>query len=827
MIENKVDVIVLKDVQMKLELHKSNFLKTIKDVSNVKYNVDSEVLKHDNLNNRLDNLINALDQIFTAYTDILSVLSDVIATYDDSEINLKKQALLLDDFPTNSNLFTISNNHLSVMEVNTTPVDHLLFTDPEILQVQMDQTKAVVAESESIWDKIGNFFSNLWSDLKEIVSNIFNGHGNKDEEELTESFENNPYIKGIDSKITELKNKNDKLELQEIENQINELENIKDICLKILKDNEYKMLMKNTDYEQLSSIDKFKNFKIDATYGRLLVDEESLTEDKINFFGFAKVLYDDHTYGYNHLNEYFSQNIYLGTIGWDAIVWKYLEDIPYLTDEEIGIYSYLFETRGKDVAEEYFDFMREQINQRKGYDWAQNWLHQYLKEDGTNLDANEVALAIKGFSSGHANFWEGVFNFFGGVDGELSANQYQAIYLLEALKEVGGAEAIYSISSSIGNMTPAIITSIIANSLVPGSGTIIGSSMIGVSVAGNNWESAYQSGHGYYESKFYGYLTGISEATLGYFLGQIPGVSKMKNSSGLVGLLAILFGEGVEESTQSVLDMILQSIILGEKLEIDWDEVAKSGFYGIITAGILNGGKCIVNGVSIAVDDYYKAFSNYDYIDINPKQYVVENQLEFEELYNDADINRQSLLELNQRLYELMKEDGFIKNDLSYDFVEKMGKSNPKLIRSLLLSAVSVPVEDRQLSINELVDKYHITEDTEIGSLSTYHARIWYIWQKGQISSRIDHTQPLEQQARDACNLRNKYRAAARDYMLDEEWAQFLRDNEKNRTFEEIFDYRKGIHNDSVTDDIIYEEILNSALKGREPLNGLFWLDKE
>ena len=45
---------------------------------------------------------------------------------------------------------------------------------------------------------------------------------------------------------------------------------------------------------------------------------------------------------------------------------------------------------------------------------------------------------------------------------------------------------------------------------------------------------------------------------------------------------------------------------LGTSETVDWDEVIKSGFYGMITAGILNGGNMIINGATVTVDSILK-----------------------------------------------------------------------------------------------------------------------------------------------------------------------------------------------------------------------------
>jgi len=54
-------------------------------------------------------------------------------------------------------------------------------------------------------------------------------------------------------------------------------------------------------------------------------------------------------------------------------------------------------------------------------------------------------------------------------------------------------------------------------------------------------------------------------------------------------------------------------------------------------------------------------------------------------------------------------------------------------------------------------------------SLTNYEARVWYSWQKSLIRSNLDLSKPLEQTAKDACNMRNTIRATARNIMKESE----------------------------------------------------------
>lgn len=54
-----------------------------------------------------------------------------------------------------------------------------------------------------------------------------------------------------------------------------------------------------------------------------------------------------------------------------------------------------------------------------------------------------------------------------------------------------------------------------------------------------------------------------------------------------------------------------------------------------------------------------------------------------------------------------------------------------------------------------------------MGTLSNKQARLWYKYHDKNIPNVIDKAKPLLEQAKEACELRNKYRAQTRDLMKD------------------------------------------------------------
>lgn len=93
-----------------------------------------------------------------------------------------------------------------------------------------------------------------------------------------------------------------------------------------------------------------------------------------------------------------------------------------------------------------------------------------------------------------------------------------------------------------------------------------------------------------------------------------------------------------------------------------------------------------------------------------------------------------------------------------------------------------------------------------IGTLSNRQTRLWYKYHDENIPNIIDKTKSLEEQAREACELRNTYRTQARDLMKDQEERKRLDSEHPNISFEELVEYKKlkyGLKGDAIYKDII------------------------
>ena len=109
------------------------------------------------------------------------------------------------------------------------------------------------------------------------------------------------------------------------------------------------------------------------------------------------------------------------------------------------------------------------------------------------------------------------------------------------------------------------------------------------------------------------------------------------------------------------------------------------------------------------------------------------------------------------------------------------------------------------------------------GTLSNRDVREWYITHDATIPDLIDRTAPIEEQARQACELRNKFRTQARELMADHELRRNLDANEPNRSFEELI--ADKMRNKEMTREQAIADILKTATKTRKEVNKKFGLE--
>jgi len=338
-----------------------------------------------------------------------------------------------------------------------------------------------------------------------------------------------------------------------------------------------------------------------------------------------------------------------------------------MTNEELANYAYLYNKFGQDKAKQYITSKEEEFNSRVGLERAYDFISQLTvdgkfknyddmtleeKEQLENLGFDYSAYNMlitggKGLEEGFESFFEGLINVFNS-DGVKSANDYERMYISMLLSSNWLLSGTYDITSSIGNMAFPMLISTLASiaSANPTLGAAIGSTLMGLSSGGNSLEGMLQEGWSFQESFTYGVLTGLSETTLGFFLGGIPGLSKLDDipgvKLGVKGFLSNMFKEGMEESTQSILEPYLKYLSTGVEQKINWEEVAKSGIYGMITSGLISGGKILIQGNYVSIDKLDPeaiekiAEAQNDGIELEITEEILTDSIKAEEAVNNA-----------------------------------------------------------------------------------------------------------------------------------------------------------------------------------------------
>lgn len=110
-----------------------------------------------------------------------------------------------------------------------------------------------------------------------------------------------------------------------------------------------------------------------------------------------------------------------------------------------------------------------------------------------------------------------------------------------------------------------------------------------------------------------------------------------------------------------------------------------------------------------------------------------------------------------------------------------------------------------------------------VGKLGNREVRIWYKQHDENIPDLIDRTKPIEEQARQACDLRNSNRTAARELMRDQELRKQLDITDPNHSFEELIDSKMLRKN--LTREEAIKDILKTATKTNENVNKQFGLE--
>ena len=103
------------------------------------------------------------------------------------------------------------------------------------------------------------------------------------------------------------------------------------------------------------------------------------------------------------------------------------------------------------------------------------------------------------------------------------------------------------------------------------------------------------------------------------------------------------------------------------------------------------------------------------------------------------------------------------------------------------------------------------------GNMTDVEARKWYLAHDKTIPDLIDKSKSVEEQAKQACELRNQFRTQARELMADQDKRKQLDISDPNKSFEELVAdkmQRKNLNREQAIEDV-----LNTATKTRKSVN--------
>ena len=266
--------------------------------------------------------------------------------------------------------------------------------------------------------------------------------------------------------------------------------------------------------------------------------------------------------------------------------------LDYMTDDEVAVYNYYYQTEGKEKAQEFLDALAETLSARKA------------GEDFEGIEGKTGREILYGIVSGNEQFKQGVKNVGNMIVGKDDYIPQTSTQILSGMirEDLAGdedstkvfgnsfAQVGFDILNTGTNMIPSIAVGV-AN-------PVAGAALMGASAAGNSYQEALNEGHNKDGAKLYATTIGVLEGTLQYALGGIGklggtskaitrAVSGIKNGALRFSLEygGKIASEAVEEGLQEVLDPIVKNAILDTDESINWEEVAYSALLGGVMGG--------------------------------------------------------------------------------------------------------------------------------------------------------------------------------------------------------------------------------------------------
>lgn len=275
----------------------------------------------------------------------------------------------------------------------------------------------------------------------------------------------------------------------------------------------------------------------------------------------------------------------------------------FMTDEEVKIFTYLYNTQGEKAAEQYYDMLSDMLELRRG------------TEKAAGLD-NTFERTMFSLSQGVRRFGRGIEQLFTDEQLPLYGEDY-AENIINA-NASHGERILYSAANSIGNMLPMVAISAATQGIggavglsaeaAQAAGKAAGVASMFAGAKGNAYTEAMQQGMTKAQASTYSTLVGASEAGLEYLIG---GISRFSMGSGIGdfvqeaisglghGYARVAFrfagsliggsiDEIIEENTQNYLEPLFINYVTGKEAEMPgWDEFIETTISTLITTGVM------------------------------------------------------------------------------------------------------------------------------------------------------------------------------------------------------------------------------------------------
>lgn len=297
---------------------------------------------------------------------------------------------------------------------------------------------------------------------------------------------------------------------------------------------------------------------------------------------------------------------------------------PYahLSEDEKGVFNYIYATEGEDAAKEYLDYLADALTARQGADIAERM-----------KNAGGVSQALYGVTSGVNQFGSGIQRtiqrtFAENPQMDTTAVEYATSNILNDLDEEGkkGAAFAFKVAQIAGQMAPSILLSGAVGSILKSAGlgakalgiarNALFSGSVGASSSGNAYKTGIeQYGMNHEQAQMYANLVGASEGGLTYLLGGIGQggalvnkllggngaakfAAKVANIDNALARFVLQFGtqlvprmggEIIEENLQLVLEPAFRTILTGEDYDApEINEIIETTLLSAVTSGLMS-----------------------------------------------------------------------------------------------------------------------------------------------------------------------------------------------------------------------------------------------